>query len=213
MQTIAENNDLRIIRMELGPFGTNSYLIVCLQTMDGLLIDAPGEANKVLQTVKEIHPRRILMTHNHMDHTGAMAELKTALNIPVAAHADDAAGLPLEPDDYLKDSDSVSCGNLQLDVLHTPGHTPGSLCFYIPGFLISGDTIFPGGPGKTWSAQGFRQIVESLAEKIFVLPGDTLVLPGHGEPTVLQNEKMDFESFMARRHDVSLFGDVRWNES
>ena len=97
--------------------------------------------------------------------------------------------------------------------MHTPGHTPGSLCFYTKGYLISGDTLFPDGPGKTGSPADFRQIVESLRHKIFTLPEDTQVFPGHGNHTVLGKEKQAFETFSARPHDPNLCGDVLWSES
>ena len=153
------------------------------------------------------------MTHNHMDHTGALAELKTTLDVPIAAHAADAGRLPVPPDTLLADGDIITFGDIRLAVMHTPGHTPGSLCFYTEGYLISGDTLFPGGPGKTGSPADFKQIVESLKNKIFILPGNTRVFPGHGEFAVLGKEKQAFEAFAARPHDANLCGDVLWSMS
>jgi glyoxylase-like metal-dependent hydrolase (beta-lactamase superfamily II) len=208
-----KNETIQIERYELGPFGTNSYIITCLKTSDSIVVDAPGDAPKVLGQLQQRNPKYILMTHNHMDHTGALAELKSALNIPVAAHAADADRLPLTPDMLLVDSDGLTFGNIHFTVMHTPGHTPGSLCFYTEGYLISGDTLFPDGPGKTGSPADFRQIVESLQSKIFVLPDDTQVFPGHGNHTVLGKEKQAFEAFSARPHDPNLCGDVLWSKS
>jgi glyoxylase-like metal-dependent hydrolase (beta-lactamase superfamily II) len=208
-----KNETIQIERYELGPFGTNSYIITCLKTSDSIVVDAPGDAPKVLGQLQQTNPKYILMTHNHMDHTGALAELKSALNIPVAAHAADADRLPLTPDMLLVDSDGLTFGNIHFTVMHTPGHTPGSLCFYTEGYLISGDTLFPDGPGKTGSPADFRQIVESLQSKIFVLPDDTQVFPGHGNHTVLGKEKQAFEAFSARPHDPNLCGDVLWSKS
>jgi glyoxylase-like metal-dependent hydrolase (beta-lactamase superfamily II) len=147
-----------------------------------------------------------------MDHTGALAQLKSALNVPLAAHAADGGRMPVAPDTLLVDGEAITFGNLRLDVLHTPGHTPGSLCFYTEGYLISGDTLFPDGPGKTGSPADFKQIVESLKSKIFVLPDDTQVFPGHGDHTVLGREKQAFETFAARPHDPNLCGDVLWSK-
>ena len=110
----------------------------------------------------------------------------------------------------LNDGDTVSFGNLRLGVLHTPGHTPGSLCFKYGRYLISGDTIFPGGPGKTGSPVRFREIIKSLTEKIFVLPDDTLIYPGHGDSTVLKKEKDEFAVFSSHPPDPGLCGDVLW---
>jgi glyoxylase-like metal-dependent hydrolase (beta-lactamase superfamily II) len=211
MVTVVKNESIQIERYELGPFGTNSYIIICVKTDNSVLVDAPGDAPRILESLKHSTPRYILMTHNHMDHTGVLAELKSALNVPVVAHAADVGHLPNPADIQPNDGDTLAFGNIQLSVMHTPGHTPGSLCFYTDGYLISGDTLFPDGPGKTGSPADFNQIVTSLQDKIFVLPEDTLVFPGHGNHTVLGREKQAFETFNARPHDPNLCGDVLWS--
>jgi glyoxylase-like metal-dependent hydrolase (beta-lactamase superfamily II) len=121
-----------------------------------------------------------------MDHVGALSELKSKLRIPIAIHRLDANGLPLRPDILLGDGEKVSFGNMSLKVLHTPGHTPGSLCFWVGKHLISGDTIFP---------------------------DDTATYPGHGDSTILRKEKEEFAIFSSRPHDPNLFGDVLWLSS
>ena len=211
MATAVKNESIRIERYELGPFGTNSYIMTCLKTGDSVVFDAPGDAQKIIDQLQHTKPKYILMTHNHMDHTGALAKLKSAIDVPVAAHAADR--LPIKADMLLTDGESITFGNIRLAVMHTPGHTPGSLCFYTEGYLISGDTLFPDGPGKTGSPANFKQIVESLKNKIFVLPNDTLVFPGHGDHTVLGKEKQAFEQFSAKSHDPNLCGDVLWSKS
>jgi glyoxylase-like metal-dependent hydrolase (beta-lactamase superfamily II) len=113
----------------------------------------------------------------------------------------------------LKDGDTIEVGKLKFKVLHTPGHTPGSLCFLVGKYLISGDTIFPGGPGKTGTPADFKQIVKSLDTRLFVLPDDIEVYPGHGEGTVLGKEKKAFAVFASKPHDANLFGDVLWLSS
>ena len=209
MDTVVKSESIQIERYELGPFGTNSYIMTCLKTGDSVVFDAPGDAPKILGQLQHTNPKYIFMTHNHMDHTGALAKLKSALNVPIAAHAADR--LPIPPDMLLADGESITFGNIGLTVMHTPGHTPGSLCYYTEGYLISGDTLFPDGPGKTGSPADFRQIVESLKSKIFVLPDDTQVFAGHGDDTVLGKEKQAFEAFSARPHDPNLCGDVLWS--
>lgn len=213
MVTIVKDDSIQIEKLELGPFGTNAYILICRQTGASVLVDAPGEASKILAQLKGSDPKYILMTHNHMDHTGALAEVKSALNVPIAAHRDDAGNLPLKPDMLLSDGDVIVCGDIHLTVLHTPGHTPGSLCFLTGNYLIAGDTIFPGGPGKTGSATDFKRIVESLSSKIFVLPEDTRIYPGHGNSAALKKEKQAFEAFSAGAHDPNLCGDVLWTSS
>ena len=213
MSVIVKDDSIQIERLSLGPFGTNSYLLICQKTGASVIVDAPGDAEKVLKLLEGTHPKYILMTHNHMDHVDALAALKSALNVPLAAHEDDAGGLPVKPEQFLNDGDTISFGEIQLKVLHTPGHTPGSLCFLTDSYLISGDTIFPGGPGKTWSPDDFKKIVESLTNKIFTLADETQLYPGHGDATLLKKEKQAFEAFSAKPYDPNLCGDVVWQSS
>ena len=211
MTTIEKNSIIQIERLELGQYGTNTYVLGCRKTGACVVIDAPGEAEKVLTSLKGSRPQYILITHGHPDHVGGLGELDTFLKVPVAAHAADAPLLPLPPDMLLQDGDIVSFGALQLQVLHTPGHTPGSLSFLTGRFLIAGDTLFPGGPGHTCSPDDFRQILETIERKIFTLPDETLVYPGHGEATIIVREKQAFQVFSARPHAPDLCGDVLWD--
>jgi len=213
MALVVKDDNIQIEKLELGPFGTNAYVLVCRATGDSVLVDTPAEANRILERLKGSNPRYILITHNHMDHLGAFSELRSALGVPVAAHSLDAGKLPSPPDILLNDGDTVSFGNIELRVLHTPGHTPGSLCFLTGQYLISGDTIFPHGPGKTGTPADLRQVIESITEKVFVLPDDTQVYPGHGDSTVLKKEKEEFAVFSSRSHDPGLCGDVLWLSS
>jgi hydroxyacylglutathione hydrolase len=213
MTTVVKDERIQIEKLELGPYGTNAYVLICRGTGESLVVDAPGEAPKLLEALSGTTPRYILITHNHMDHTGALAELKSALGVPVAAHADDAGRLPAAADKLLNDGDGISCGDIKLSVLHTPGHTPGSLCFLTGDYLIAGDTIFPDGPGKTGSPADFKRIVESLTTKIFTLPDGVQIFPGHGSATVLGRERRAFEAFTARAHEAGLCGDVLWSSS
>jgi len=210
MELIEKDDYIRIDRLQLGAFGTNSYIIRCRVTGDSVLVDAPAEAAEILERLKATNPRYILMTHNHMDHIGALSELKSKLGISIAAHPLDAKNLPSPPETLLGDGDTVSFGNIKLGVLHTPGHTPGSLCFLTGRYLISGDTIFPGGPGMTRSPGDLKKIIESITSKIFVLPEDTQIYPGHGDSTILKKEKAEFAIFSSRSHDPNLCGDVLW---
>lgn len=210
MVITAKDDNLQIEKLQLGSFGTNAYILTCPRTGDSVLIDAPAEAGKIMEKLKGTNPRYLLLTHNHMDHTGALAELRAKLRIPLAAHAADGKILSSPPELELNGGDTVSFGNIRLEVLHTPGHTPGSLCFKTGKYLLSGDTIFPGGPGKTGAPSDFEQIIKAITSQIFTLDDDTQVYPGHGDPTVLKKEKEAFAVFSSRPHDPNLCGDVLW---
>jgi glyoxylase-like metal-dependent hydrolase (beta-lactamase superfamily II) len=210
MAVVAQDDKVQIRKLTLGPWGTNVYIIVCQETQASLVVDAPADASAIVSELKGTSPKYVLLTHNHLDHIGAMAELRNKLKVPLSCHSSDTAGLASPPEKPLKDGDELSLGSIKIGVLHTPGHTPGSLCFRLGRYLVSGDTIFPGGPGKTRSSGDFRQIVQSLKDKIFVLSDDTAVYPGHGEPTVLKKEKDEFNVFSSRPHGPDLHGDVTW---
>ncbi len=213
MVVVAKDDVIQIERLELGPFGTNAYIVICQKTRDSVLIDAPAEPNTIMDNLKNTNPKYILLTHNHMDHIGALAELQAGLKIPLATHALDTGKLPSPPEILLSDGDTVSFGNLKLEVLHTPGHTPGGLSFKVGRYLLSGDTIFPGGPGKTRTPADFEQIIKSITEKIFVLPNDTPIYPGHGDSTVIKKAKDEFAAFSSRPHNPDLCGEVLWLSS
>ena len=210
MAIVAKDDNIQIEKLQLGPYGTNAYVLICQQTRDSVVIDAPAEADKIVESLKDTNPRYILLTHNHMDHILALSELQLKLGVPLAAHPADSTNLPSLPEIELNDGNVISFGNIKLEVLHTPGHTPGSLCFKTGKYLISGDTIFPGGPGKTKSPDNFRQIIQSITSKVFTLDDDTRIYPGHGETTVLKKEKEEFADFSSRSHDPDLCGDVLW---
>jgi glyoxylase-like metal-dependent hydrolase (beta-lactamase superfamily II) len=175
-----------------GPLDNNCYLLVSPATRDAVLIDASGDPAELGQFVRErrAHVRSVLMTHGHEDHWSALGKLRDALGAAVGIHLDDADMLPLTPNFALTQGQRIAFGAAELRVLHTPGHTPGSVCFLGDGILFSGDTLFPGGPGDTKQPLGnFAQIMRSLREQLFTLPDSTYVFPGHGEPTTIGAER------------------------
>jgi len=213
LSIVVQDKSIQIERLELGSWGTNAYILMCLETGESVLIDAPAGAGTIIEKMKGSKPRYILLTHNHIDHIGALSELRSMLSVPVAAHAADSSRLPSPPEVLLNDGDALSVGRIKIEVIHTPGHTPGSVCFKVGKYLMSGDTIFPGGPGKTGSPGDLKQIIKSIADRIMVLPDDTEIYPGHGEPTILSKEKQEFAIFSSRTHAPDLCGDVLWLSS
>lgn len=213
MAVVVRTERIQIDRLVLGPFSTNCYVVTCRETGESLVVDVPGDIGNVVTALRHTRPKCILITHGHVDHISGLIDLKKALSLPVAAHPGDAEVLSLDPDLLLGDGQRLPLGAAQLQVLHTPGHTPGSVCLLTDTYLLAGDTLFPGGPGHTGSPDDFQLIIQSLTRRIFPLPDDTRVYPGHGDATVLGKEKEAFKAFSARMHKPHLCGDVLWESS
>src|SRR5579872_4247913 len=133
----------------VGSFDNNVYILVDPAVGTSVLFDAPTDAERILRELDGTRLAAILMTHTDPDHVQALDEVRRTTGAPVGVHADDADRLPVKPDFFISDGESLEYGGIHLRALHTPGHTPGSLCFVTDGILIAGDTLFPGGPGNT----------------------------------------------------------------
>ena len=196
-----------IEKVVVGPFATNCYIVGDESTKEGIIIDPGDEAKKILKRVNELglDIKLILLTHGHIDHAGALKEVKEALNVDVAVHVDDAnferyqsAGLvlglfypkPPAPDRLLKDGDTLDIAGMHFDVLHTPGHTAGGICLLRDGVVFSGDTLFNRSIGRSDLPGGnHSQLLESIHNKLLVLDDDTVVHPGHGDETTIAAER------------------------
>jgi glyoxylase-like metal-dependent hydrolase (beta-lactamase superfamily II) len=212
MTILVENKEVRIEKLDVGgSLWANAYLITCIQTGESAIIDAPGKPDVMLEQVRGKNVKYILMTNNYSDHIGALAKLRSALKAQVCGHSQDADGYPILLTLELNDGDKVAVGKLDVKVIHTPGHTGGSLCFLVGNYLFSGDTLLPGGPGYTTSPANLEEILISLIRKIFVLPDETIVYPGHGAPMLLGKENSAFNAFASRKHSPGLCGDVFWD--
>ena len=209
MTVIVDNESIRIEKLVLGAYDTNAYIVVVKDSRESLVIDAPASPEVILAGLEGTTPHHILLTHGHFDHTGALASLRRSLSVPLAAHRDDAARLESPPEIFLEDGFTVPLGALSLEVLHTPGHTPGSLCFRLGDYLFAGDTLFTGGPGHTDTPDDFQQIVASISEKVLTLPEVTRVFPGHGAETTVARAKGEYARFASKEHP-GIFGDVTW---
>lgn len=202
---------LLIRRLPIGPYETNCYLLACLNTMEAALVDPGGEAQRLLNEARGFQVRHILVTHGHPDHVGALAEVKAALGAPVAFHPLDRPMINIAPDVELSEGMAMPLGDYTIRVLHLPGHTPGSMGLLIGADLLGGDTLFPGGPGRTDSPDDLVQIVKTLKEKLFVLPDDTAVYPGHGAVTTIGRERKASKVFLARvEAGWRSCGDLTW---
>jgi hydroxyacylglutathione hydrolase len=186
---VKEGDGFSLIRLEVGVMENNCYLIHCHESGEGIVVDPADESEKILKAMKGTQVKYILLTHSHWDHIGALDEIKRATGAQVGVHRLDAERVKKWVDFYLEDGQEISFGIHRARVIHTPGHSPGGVCLLIGKYLLSGDTIFPGGPGAT-SIPGanYEQILHSISEKIFVLPAETVICPGHGVATTVGKE-------------------------
>ena len=177
------NADLEVHKVVVGPYDNNVFVVRCRQSGEAVLIDAANEHERLLELCNTLGVKRVLETHGHFDHIGAIPAMREA-GYEVAVTAADAPRLAeVGYDVFLDDKEVVEIGKLRLHVIHNPGHTEGSMSFKVEGapLLFTGDTLFPGGPGNTsYDGGDFSTIINSITERMFVFPDDTLVLPGHG---------------------------------
>jgi len=186
---VKEGEGFRLTRIEVGMMENNCYLLQCLETGEGIVVDPADEPEKILEAMNGMRAGYILLTHSHFDHFGALGQIKKATGARVGVHKLDAQRVKEWVDFYLENDQEIKFGRRSIRVIHTPGHSPGGVCLFIGKFLLSGDTIFPGGPGNTAiPGADHAQILRSIAEKIFILPPETVIYPGHGRATTVGAE-------------------------
>jgi glyoxylase-like metal-dependent hydrolase (beta-lactamase superfamily II) len=194
------DEQVEITKVVVGPMDNNVFVVRCTQTGDAVMLDAANEHDKLLDLCKRLNVRKVLETHGHWDHIQAVPQVRDA-GYEVGVTAEDAKMLP-SYDFVLEDESVIPVGGLRLHTIHTPGHTPGSMCFKIEGspVLLSGDTLFPGGPGNTTFEGGdFPTIIRSLEDRIFSkIPEDTIVMPGHGDDTKIGDESPHLQEWIDR---------------
>jgi glyoxylase-like metal-dependent hydrolase (beta-lactamase superfamily II) len=194
-----QDSRVEITRVVVGPMGNNVFIVRCQDTGEAVLVDAANEAERLLQLSRRLGVREVLQTHGHHDHIQAVPAMRGA-GYDVGVGAADADMLPGH--DFVIDDDEVlEVGRLRLRTIHTPGHTPGSMCFLVEGspVLLAGDTLFPGGPGKTTGRRDFDTIIRSIDERLFArLPDETRVLPGHGADTTIGAERPHLGEWIER---------------
>ena len=202
--------NLKIITLVVGPLATNCYLIIDKRNRQGFVLDPGGEPKKILEAIKDQGSTitALVVTHCHFDHLGAIASLKKTLEIPFLIPDGEEKLLatspetsrswtgqkinsPPPPDELLKEGDQIPAGEINFQVLSTPGHSPAGICLYSPEekVIFSGDTLFAGSIGRTdLPGSSNEKMIQSL-EKLIALPDKTLVFPGHGSQTTIKKEK------------------------
>jgi glyoxylase-like metal-dependent hydrolase (beta-lactamase superfamily II) len=194
-----EDHQAEIHKVVVGPMDNNVFVLRCRETGDAVLLDAANEHERLLELCRTLGVREVLETHGHWDHIQAVPEIRDA-GYSVHVTAQDAEMLP-SYDEILEDESVIQVGRLRLHTIHTPGHTPGSMCFRVEGspVLFSGDTLFPGGPGNTsFDNADFGTIITSIDRRLFTLAADTLVLPGHGNDTTIGAERPNLDAWIER---------------
>jgi hydroxyacylglutathione hydrolase len=206
-----EDATVRIHKTVASPYNNNAYIVVCKATNKSLIVDTPRDAAAVLAEAKDTEVVSVAITHGHGDHIEGYADFRAGLTAPFGLHKDDAGRLlPNVPEFSLEDGASIEVGELSLKLMHTPGHTPGGVCLLLGMHLFSGDTLFPGGPGKTQTPEALKQVIASITSTLFALPDDTHVYPGHGTDTTIGEAKAEHAIFASREHPADLCGDVLW---
>ena len=213
---IEETRDGRLLLLKIGPLGpvsNNAYIISDALTNEAIVVDAPEESEHVVTAAKAFDVRRIIVTHRHRDHWNGIDALLAGIDAPVYSHEADREPYTSYVKGTLDHDEDVEVGGLTLRVVHTPGHTAGCICLRLGEHLIAGDTLFPGGPGRTRSNADLQQEIDSIVSRLYVLPESTRVYPGHGANTTIGASKAEYAVFAAKQHDADLAGDVLWLSS
>lgn len=204
---------IQLFQREVGPWPMNTYLIVDKASGLSAVVDPGADAPAILALAEGTRVEKILVTHGHADHVEALATVRQATGAPVYIHPADASQFELAYDLPLQDGAEIELGESRLRAIHAPGHTPGMTCLDLgDGRVLVGDTVFVGGPGKTWSAEEFALTMKTMQEIVFAWPDDTRFYPGHGPSGRIGDERPSFETFIRAGWSPELFGDVTWSQ-
>lgn len=208
------SNLIRVIKLEVGEYSNNCYVLIDPSTNISAIIDAAADPDVIVEALEGTSLGLIVTTHRHQDHWGALEGIKAQFpDALTAAHSKDAAALPLTPNIFLEHGDTLQVGSVPLRVIFTPGHTEGSICLVSGSLLFTGDTLFPGGPGHSDSPESLKIEINSIVTHLYKLDPNTNVLPGHGVATTISESKLEYAKFASAEHDVDLHGDVVWSKN
>ena len=199
----------------LGPIENNSYILRSTAGDEIAIVDVPEGCEAVLEALGDDVAKvsHVLVTHSHFDHWGGYDVMRAAISAPVYASAEETNLDDSRDVQPLAAGSTVAIGGATVSILHTPGHTPGSISLAIGGAGLTGDTLFPGGPGHSRSNELLQQEIGSIISQLYPLPDTTIVLPGHGDTTTIGESKTEYAVFAGKEHPADLSGDVAWLES
>ena len=197
----------------LGRLANNAYIIRPTGGGPVVVIDVPEGAEAIVEALGDAEVASIIVTHSHFDHWGGYDIVRAHTQAAVYAGAEETNLEDSRNVQPLAEGDMLPVGETSIAVLHTPGHTPGSISLTLGAVVLTGDTLFPGGPGHSRTHEALLQEIESITTKLHPLPEGTLVLPGHGDSTTIGASKAEYAVYAAKQHGDDLHGDVTWAES
>ncbi|MBI5949956.1 MAG: MBL fold metallo-hydrolase [Chloroflexi bacterium] len=209
------DGDFEVVVAGPAGFGNNIYVVVDHATGAAAFVDAPDEVEQSIAAAEAAgaNPSLILLTHSHGDHTASIDKLKARYGCKVYGDPREPWLKPGQLDESVAHGGEVKVGNLGFRVLSVPGHTPGSTTFLWGKHAFVGDTLFPGGPGRTASNANLQQEIGSITTHLYALPDDTVIYPGHGDRSTIGASKAEYAVFAGKPHNPDLHGDVNWLES
>jgi glyoxylase-like metal-dependent hydrolase (beta-lactamase superfamily II) len=213
--TVREDGGVRIVQVgPMGPYGNNAYIVRDVGAGKSLLVDMPLEEGPLLAAIAaEGGVEQVIATHWHPDHWATYDAVRAATGAPVHVGSAEVNLAEERIDGRLEDGAEVRLGSIRIGIIHTPGHTPGSISLRVGGAVISGDTLFAGGPGKTFAAGDLETIIASIESRLLPLPPETVVLPGHGGSTTIERSRVGVAAYWHSPKPAGFHGDVEWPQA
>lgn len=214
METFTDG-DLEIVVAGPAGFGNNIYVVIDRSTKEAAFVDAPDEVEQSIAAAEAagVRPTKILLTHSHGDHTASLDALKERYGCVVYADAREPWLKDGQLDEPVLHGETVFIGKLGFRVVSNPGHTPGSTSYVHGPHAFVGDTLFPGGPGRTRTNENLQEEIASITSQLYQLSESTVIYPGHGDRTTIGASKAEYAVFAAKQHAADLAGDVLWATS